>query len=150
MIIKDYQLINSINSDSFQSFLVYGPNEGLVRESVEIIYKNFSNNDDCEKVSINGKQLDENISILNDEISTISLFSTKKFIVLESAKEKHASVIEDSLSLKFKDTCMIVKQDNLSKSSNIRKLYEKSKNHFSLACYDDDIKEISSLLIILK
>ena len=146
MIIKDYQLINSINSESFQSFLVYGPNEGLVRESIDFIYKNFSKETGCEKVSINGKQIDESISILNDEISTISLFSEKKFIILESTKEKHASVIEDTLSLNFKNTCMIVKHDNLTKSSNIRKLYEKSKSHFSLACYDDDIKVLSSLL----
>ena len=146
MIIKDYQLINSINSESFQSFLVYGPNEGLVRESIDFIYKNFSKETGCEKVSINGKQIDESISILNDEISTISLFSEKKFIILESAKEKHSSVIEDTLSLNFKNTCMIVKQDNLTKSSSIRKLYEKSKTHFSLACYDDDVKVLSSLL----
>ena len=146
MIIKDYQLINSINSELFQSFLIYGPNEGLIRENIDIVYKNFSKGADCEKININGKQLDENISLLKDEISTISLFSEKKFIVLESIKEKHTSVIEDSLSLDFKNTCMVVKQDNLTKSSSIRKLYEASKNHFSLACYDDDIKVLSSLL----
>jgi len=146
MIIKDYQINKSINSDTFQSFLVYGPNEGLIRENINIIFKNFSKDADCEKVNIIGKQLDENISILNDEISTISLFNEKKFIILESIKEKHISIIEDSLSLEFKNTCMIVKQDNLTKSSGIRKLYESSKTHFSLACYDDDIKVLSSLL----
>ena len=146
MIIKDYQLINSINSETFQSFLLYGPNEGLIRENIDIIYRTFSKGMGCEKVNINGKQIDENVTILNDEISAISLFSENKFIILESAKEKHASIIEDSLALDFKNTCMIVKQDNLTKSSNIRKLYENSKNHFSLACYDDDIKVLSSLL----
>ena len=146
MIIKDFQLINSINSEKFHSFLIYGPNEGLIRENIDIIYKNFSKGAECEKVSINGKQLDESISLLNDEISTISLFSEKKFILLESVKEKHTSIIEDALSLKFKNTCMVIKQDNLTKSSNLRKLYETSKDHFSLACYDDDTKVLSSLL----
>ena len=146
MIIKDYQLINSINSKSFQSFLIYGPNEGLIRENINAIFKNFTGEIECEKVNINGKQLDESISLLNDEISTISLFSEKKFIVLESVKERHATIIEDALELDFKDTCMIVKQDNLTKSSKIRKLFETSKIHFSLACYDDDKKVLSSLL----
>ena len=146
MIIKDYQLINSINSELFQSFLIYGPNEGLIRENIDIVYKNFSKGADCEKININGKQLDQSISILNDEISTISLFSEKKFIVIDSAKEKHVSIIEDSLSLDFRNTCMVVKQDNLTKSSSIRKLYETSKKHFCLACYDDDIKALSSLI----
>ena len=146
MIIKDYQLTNSINSNSFQSFLLYGPNEGLIRENIKLIFKNFSQGTDCEKVNINGKQLDESTSFLNDEISNISLFSEKKFIILELAKEKHASIIENALSLDFKNTCLVVKQDNLTKSSSIRKLYETSKNHFCLACYDDDIKVLSSLL----
>ena len=146
MIIRDFQLINSINSESFQSFLIYGPNEGLVRENIHIIYKNFSQGMDCEKININGKQLEENLTMLNDEISNISLFNEKKFILLESAKEKHVSIIENALSLDFKNTCMVVKQDNLTKSSNIRKLYETSRNHFCLACYDDDIKVLSSLL----
>ena len=146
MIIKDFQLINSISTETFQSFLLYGPNEGLIRENIDIIYKNFSKGIECEKINIDGKQLDENASILNDEISTISLFSERKFIILESAKEKHASIIEDSLSLDIINVCMVVKQDNLTKSSSIRKLYENSKNHFCLACYDDDIKVLSSLL----
>ena len=97
MIIKNYQLIKSINSDSFQSFLIYGPNEGLIRENIDIVFKNFSKDTDCEKINVNGKQLDESISFLNDEISTISLFGEKKFIILESLKEKHASIIEDAL-----------------------------------------------------
>ena len=146
MIIKNYQLIQSINSDSFQSFLIYGPNEGLIRENIDIVFKNFSKDTDCEKINVNGKQLDESISFLNDEISTISLFGEKKFIILESLKEKHASIIEDALLLDVKNTCLVVKQDNLTKSSSIRKLYESSKNHFSLACFDDDIKVLSSLL----
>ena len=146
MIIKDYQLINSINSELFQSFLIYGPNEGLIRENIDVVYKNFSKGTDCEKINVNSKQLDDSISILNDEISTISLFSEKKFIVLDSPKEKHVSIIEDSFSLDFKNTCMVVKQGNLTKSSSIRKLYETSKSHFCLACYDDDIKALSLLL----
>ena len=146
MIIKDYQLIKSISPETFQSFLLYGPNEGLIRENIDVIYKRFSREANCEKINVNGKQLDESVSILNDEISTISLFNEKKFIILDSAKEKHVSIIEDALSLDFKNTCMVVKQDNLTKSSKIRKLYETSKNHFSLACYDDDIKVLSSLL----
>ena len=119
MIIKDYQLINSINTDLFQSFLIYGPNEGLIRESIDNIYKSFSKESECEKVNIYGKQLDESISILNDEITTFSLFSEKKFIILDLIKEKHASIIEDVLILDCKNTCMVVKADNLTKSYSI-------------------------------
>jgi len=146
MIIKDFQLSKTINPKLFQSFLIYGPNEGLVRENIDMVNKLFSSYSECEKLSITGKQLDEDPAILQNEMKTISMFSSKKFIVLESLKEKHSNIIEECLMGNYENIFLIVKSDNLTKSSSIRKLYETSKNHFSLACYDDDIKMLSSIL----
>ena len=146
MIIKDFQLTNIIDSNLFQSFLIYGPNEGLVRENIDLVYKKFSDNLDCEKLYITNKQLDEDPSVLQNEMNSISMFSTKKFIVLDSLKEKHFTIIEKCLLENYENIFLIIKLDNLTKSSKIRKLYETSKIHFCLACYDDDLKILSSLL----
>ena len=146
MIIKDFQLTKTINANLFQSFLIYGPNEGLVRESINIIYSAFSQNSECEKLHITNKQLDEDPTFLHNEMSSISMFNPKKFIVLDALKEKHVNIIKECLSVNYQNIFLIIKCDNLTKSSNIRKLYETAKNHFSLACYDDDVKVLSSLL----
>ncbi len=146
MIIKEFQLNEKINPDLFQSFLIYGPNEGLVRENIDIVYQNFSDGNDCEKINLIGKQIDEDISVLNNELSSISMFCSKKFILLESVKDKHKDVLENIINKNFINVCMVIKLDNLSKSSKIRKLYEASKFHYSLACYEDDLKSLSSLI----
>ena len=146
MIIKDFQLSKTINNNLFQSYLIYGPNEGLVRENIDTLYKTFSNESECEKLYITSKQLDEDPTVLQNEISSISMFSPKKFIVLESLKEKHSVLIEDCLKENYEKIFLIIKLDNLNKNSKIRKIYETSKNHYALACYDDDIKNLSSLL----
>ena len=146
MIIKEFNLLGSIKKDEFQSFLIYGPNEGLVKEIIENIYKEFSDNETCEKINLHGKQLDEDVSVLNNEIGGISMFSSKKFIVLESIKDKHSELIESILDTKVNDVCVIIKSDNLNKTSKIRKMYESSKAHMSLACYNDDLKSISSVI----
>tara|TARA_Y100000768_G_scaffold203584_1_gene153174 strand:- start:630 stop:1652 length:1023 start_codon:yes stop_codon:yes gene_type:complete len=146
MIIKEFQLSESIKSNLFQSFLIYGPNEGLVRENIEFVYKKFSENSECEKLYITSKQLDEDPTILQNEMNSISMFSPKKFIVLVNLKEKHVNIIDDCLSKNYENIFLVLKLENLQKSSKIRRLYETSKIHFSLACYDDDIKTLSSLL----
>tara|TARA_Y100000768_G_C23909391_1_gene649160 strand:+ start:74 stop:1093 length:1020 start_codon:yes stop_codon:yes gene_type:complete len=146
MIVKDFQLIEKINANLFQSFLIYGPNEGLTREIVENIYKQFSKESQCEKISILGKQIDEDNLILNNELRSISIFNPYKFIVLESIKEKHASIIEETLNENFSNVCMVIKSDNLTKSSKLRKIYESAKSHYIIACYEDDIKSISSII----
>ena len=54
MIIKDYQLEKAIASEQeFNSILIYGPNEGLVREKIKIIKSNIK---DHELININGKK----------------------------------------------------------------------------------------------
>ena len=146
MIIKDFQLAKTINTKLFQSYLIYGPNEGLVRETIDTLYSTFSYKSECEKIYITSKQLDEDHTFLKNEMSSISMFSPKKFIVIETLKDKHAVLIEDCLSENYENIFLVIKLDNLSKNSKIRKIYETSKKHYVLACYDDDIKSLSLLL----
>ena len=146
MIIKQFQLAKIINPKLFQSFLIYGPNEGLVRDNIDKLYKSFSDNSECERLYITNKQIDEDPTVLQNEINSISMFSSKKFIILDSLKEKYSILIEDCLSGNYENIFLIVKLDNLNKSSKIRNIYETSKNHYALACYEDDIKVLSSIL----
>ena len=146
MIIKEFQLDKIINTKLFQSYLIYGPNEGLVRETIDKLYNSFSENSEGEKIFITGRQLDEDIALLQNEMNSISMFSHKKFIVLDSLKDKHSVLIEDCLKGNYENIFLIIKSDNLNKNSKIRKIYELSKKHYALACYDDDIKVLSSLL----
>ena len=146
MIIKDFQLSKTVDTQLFQSYLIYGPNEGLVRENIDTVYKIFSDGSECEKLHITNKQLDEDHTILQNELSSISMFSPKKFIILDSLKDKHLALIEDCLEGNYENVFLIIKLDNLTKSSKIRKIFEASKNHYALACYNDDIKVLSSII----
>ena len=150
MIIKQFQLAKIINPKLFQSFLIYGPNEGLVRDNIDKLYKSFSDDSECERLYITNKQIDEDPTVLQNEMDSISMFSSKKFITLESLKEKHSNLIKDCLSRNYENIFLIVKLDNLNKSSKIRNIYETSKNHYALACYEDDIKVVNNIARIIE
>ena len=79
MLIKDFQLIKEIdkNNVNFKPVLLYGPNEGLIRENYLKIKKNFDNGT-LEEVRFSGKLISDQPENIIDELQTVSMFSEKK------------------------------------------------------------------------
>ena len=60
MVIKEHQLEKIIkDSTKFLNILIYGPNEGLVKDQIEKLTKNYLSQGEYEEISFNGKDLDE-------------------------------------------------------------------------------------------
>ncbi len=138
MIIKDYQFEKIISSNStFSAYLIYGPNEGLVREKIKQI---VSKKDDSEIIHISGKDIDGDPSLLDQSINTFSMFNSHKVIVLNNFKDKHINQIESLNFEMISNTTLLVQESILPKSSKLRKFFESHKIFHSIACYDDDIK----------
>ena len=139
MIIKDFQLEKIIKeaTDSI-SILIYGPNDGLVREQIEKIKHNYLSKDEYEEISFNGKNLDNDPQSLNDIIQTVSMFFTSKIVIADNIKDKHIKIVEDIVLSEPQQVILILKDGNLNKSSKIRKFFETEKKCLSLACYEDD------------
>ena len=141
MIVKENQLLNQFDGTNinYQPILLYGPNEGLIRENLDKIKKIFKKNN-AEEISFTGKLIDEQPEIFNDEIKTVSMFNDKKIIFIEQAIDKNISLFEDNFENLPDQILIIVIANNLSKSSKIRKFFESSSKYISCANYEDDLK----------
>jgi DNA polymerase-3 subunit delta len=138
MIIKDYQLDKIFSlKEHFQAILIYGPNEGLVREKIKIIISKFENK---EIISINGRDMDSDPFLLDQSLNTYSMFESNKVVLVENIKDKHLKDLDNIDYEKITNTILIVKESNLLKSSKLRKFFDSHKYFFSLACYEDDLK----------
>jgi len=147
MIIKDFQIKKIINEKKgFLPFLFYGPNEGLIRDHISKIKSDYLRNVDFEEISITGKSLDLNPDILETSANSISMFNSYKIIILESLKDKNMSELEDVINSAPTQTMLIVKADNLKKTSKLRKLFESNALCYALACYEDDAKSMMKLI----
>ncbi len=147
MILKEHDIKSAFNKQNKNLiFLVYGPNEGLVRNIIQSLSQIYQNNESADAVTIDAKTLDEEPNKLNDEIQTISMFSNKKIILVDTIKDKHSKIIEDLQNIEFQNAILILKSDNLTKSSKLRKLFDASKNIFSIPCYEDDTRSIMNLI----
>ena len=143
MIIKDFQLEKIIKAHStFIAILIYGPNEGLVKEQVNKITKEYIIQNEYEQINFSGKDLDSDPLSLDEIIKTVSMFHTNKIVVADIIKDKHLHIIENIILEAPQQTLLIIRDGNLSKSSKIRKFFENDKKCFSLACYDDDQRSI--------
>ena len=147
MIIKDFQIEKIIKENvGFLPFLVYGPNEGLIREHISKIKSDYLSDVDFEEVSITGKSLDLNPDTLETSANSISMFNNYKLIILESLKDKNMSELESVIGSAPTQTMLIVKADNLKKTSKLRKLFESNAQCYALACYEDDAKSMMRLI----
>ncbi len=147
MIIKDFQIEKIVNKNKgFLPFLIYGPNEGLIRDHIKKIKSEYLSNVDFEEISITGKSLDLNPDILQTSANSISMFNSYKLIILETIKDKNISGLVDVINSAPAQTMLIVKADNLKKTSKLRKLFESNELCYALACYEDDAKSMMRLI----
>ncbi len=143
MVIKEH-LLEKIIKDSaqFLSILIYGPNEGLVKDQIGQLTKNYLPHDEYEEISFNGKDLDDDPGSLEAIIRSVSMFFNNKIVIADGIKDKHLSIIEEIILKAPEQGVLIIKEGNLSKSSKIRKFFEDHDTCLSLPCYEDDSRSI--------
>ena len=146
MIIKEFQLHDAINQSSFPQFLLfYGPNEGLIRDDILKISKAFKGKKETDEITINGKSVDENQNIIDEEVRSFSMFGEQKLIHLENIKDKHLQYFEDT-KLESSKILVIIRSENLNKNSKIRSFFEKHKKYAAIPCYEDDVRSTMNLI----
>ena len=139
MLIKEFQLGKIFQEKrNFLSLMLFGPNEGLIREYIDKITGDYLDDDKYELVSFNGKDLDQDPQSLHDILQSVSMFFKNKMIIVDSLKDKHFKIIEEIISNPPQQVILLLKFDSLPKSSKFRKFFESEKTCFAIACYDDD------------
>ena len=143
MLIKEFQLDRiNVDKSSFLSFLVYGPNEGLVRDQIKKIIHNITSKNEYEELALSSRELDEDNYAVDSNLKTVSMFFKGRILIVDTPKDKHLTFIEPVINDAPQNSVLIIKAGNLTKSSKIRKFFESHESCFSLACYDDDAKAL--------
>ncbi len=151
MLIKENLLFQKVKeqSPSFAPILLFGPNEGLMRENFLKVKKIF-NQTNSEEVTFSGKLINEKPEILIDEINAISMFHDRKIIVIEHPIDKNTELFKE-VFLNIPDNMLIIiLATNLTKTSKIRKFFESSEKYFSCANYEDDLRTNSQQIQYLE
>jgi len=137
------------NHNKYNIIFLYGYNDGLVnllfRDTIKILGVDENNPFLVSKLDAN--ELKENPSILNDNLSTISIFKEKRFVLLNLLYFTFSKAIEktilDNLNRQQNgDFVLIIKAGNLSSQSALIKQLQTSDNCILVPCYEDEPNNI--------
>ena len=142
MLIKYFDL-EKINKNKINYYLFYGPNLGLIEDTIKNIFKPiFSKN------IINYDELDilNNKEDFKEQIFNKSFFDDDKFIIINRATDKIFEIIKEIIDTEIEDVKIIIKAGNLEKKTKIRNFFEKEKKTIITAFYEDNFQSLYQLV----
>lgn len=128
--------------------LIYGPDDGLMRERAKIIGKHIvaDLDDPFNAVSLTTEILSEDPARLADEANAMSMMGGGRLIKIAGGGDKLTPLIKQYLEAPSLENLVVIEADNLTTRSSLRQLCEKSKNAAALPCYVEDERGMSNLI----
>jgi len=129
-------------------FLIYGPDEGLVRErGKKIALTTIESLDDpfC-YTEVNAGTLDGDPARLRDEIEAISMMGGTRVVRLRGAGNAHAKLIQSSLDADFSNTVFVIEAGDIKKTTALVKSITALVNGAAIPCYHDKAQDVGTLI----
>ena len=150
MKIKSENFINFIdnNTNNYKIILLYGPNGGLVNLLFNNALKALSIDikDPFNVSKFFGQNILDDPSLILDTISTFSITSDKRIVLLDlcnaSLKKEIIDNIIFSISNKIDKYLIIMKADNLGTQNELVKFTQNSNIGILVPCYDENSNQI--------
>lgn len=131
-----------------RAILVYGPDNGLMKERARIMGKTVVTdlNDPFNVVVLDSDTLVDDPARLSDEARALSMMGGARLIRIENGADKIAPALRDYLEDPSPDNLVIIEAGELGPKSPLRALFEKSQNAAAVPCYVEDERGIATLI----
>lgn len=128
--------------------LLYGPDEGLVRERAEALVLSAAETlDDPFRVAeIDPAALRDDPARLADEAAALSLSGGRRAVRLRRADAVSLDAIAGLLALASGDSLVVVEAGDLPARSALRKAFESAGNAAALPCYRDEGRGLAGVI----
>lgn len=127
--------------------LVYGPDEGLVRERAGRFGRQIVADpaDPFRVARLGSEALKAEPARLRDEMAAISMLGGRRLVRLDGGQDGHAKAVESALEAGG-DSLLLVTAGELAARSRLRKLFEQSKSLLAVACYPEEGRELEAVI----
>jgi len=134
--------------NDIKGVLVYGPDEGQIREKIALIATQIvpDLNDPFNVIDINSSEAMDKPSRISDEMNSLSLLGDRKLIKISGDNKSLVNSLKNAFEGYDGNNFLIIEGGDLSPSSPVRKLFESEKNLASLPCYNLDERGLSMLI----
>lgn len=128
--------------------LVYGPDQGLMKERAKTISQSViaDINDPFNAITLNNDILAEDPARLNDEANAMSMMGGNRLIRIENAGDKLTPLVKEYLETPNEQALIVLEAGELGPRSSLRKACEAAKNAAAVPCYVEDERDLSRLI----
>ena len=128
--------------------LVYGPDQGLVRERAETLVRHVAGDldDPFRVVELTAVAVANDPARLADEAAALSFSGGLQVVWVRAAGDGLAKVFEGFLAHAHGDAQVVVEAGNLGNRSSLRRVFERAGNAAALACYQDDERGLRRII----
>jgi len=130
--------------------LVYGPDEGLVRERADLLVKAVlgdAGDDPFRLALLTADTIRKDPASLADEAQAMSLMGGRRVVRVRDAADGISASLKHVLeSARSGDALLVLEAGDLGKSSSLRKLCEADAKAAVIPCYADGPREVASLI----
>jgi DNA polymerase-3 subunit delta len=132
----------------FRAVLVFGKDDGLIRERRDIIARQIvpDSGDPFGVCLLTPEQAREDPARLADEMGAVSMTRGRRLVRLDSAGDKELDAIKNALAMKTGDALLLVTAGDLAPKSTLRKFFEQESRILSIACYADSSENLASMI----
>ena len=133
---------------AIRAVLIYGPDQGLVRERAELVGKSVvaDLNDPFNVAVLSAGLLADDPARLNDEAFAISMMGGRRLIRIEDAADALTPLLKAYLASPAADALVLLIGAELGTRSSLRKLFETAPNAAPLPCYLAEAGAIQTLI----
>ncbi len=132
----------------YVAVLLYGPDQGLVRERAERLVKTVVPDlaDPFRVAEFDGAALAEDRARLFDEAAAFSMTGGRRVLRIRDAGNALAGLFEDYLAQPSGDALIVVEAGDLAKGAALRARFEDADNAAAIGCYLDSQDTIAELV----
>ncbi|MFN9162091.1 MAG: DNA polymerase III subunit delta [Alphaproteobacteria bacterium] len=145
---QDADKLSKRPPDTWKAVLLHGANAGLVGERADALARAVVPDlkDAFRITELSGETLKRDPARLADEAAAISMFGGRRVVRVRDAADALAQLFETFLGSDSGDTLVVIEAGELSKASNLRKLFEGARNAAGIECADDSASDTARLI----
>jgi DNA polymerase-3 subunit delta len=128
--------------------LVFGPDQGLVRERAETLMKSVVSDltDPFRVADLDEQVLGNDGARLFDEAAAISMLGGRRVVRVRGAGNGLAKLFESFLEEHAGDALVVVEAGDLSKGVGLRRVFEDDDKAYAVACYADNERNLADVV----
>ncbi|MBL4894579.1 MAG: DNA polymerase III subunit delta [Emcibacter sp.] len=133
---------------AYRAVLIYGRDEGLVRERADKIAKQIVEDlrDAFQVAFIEPDRLKAEPYLMADEAAAISMMGGRRVIRIDGAGENVTEAAKSFLANPVGDGLVIITAGGIRATSALVKLFNSAKNAAAIACYEDNQGDLQNLI----